>query len=126
MNLLDQARRFLSLADRDMKAFQVLRVAPGISLVTAYFHAQQAVEKSLKAVLISRGVEFRKTHDLNELAYLLQDNGLTLPYTPEELARVTPYAATFRYDEMEITTIPLEEVVTMVETVRRWAGEQIQ
>lgn len=31
------------------------------------YHAQQAVEKSLKAVLIQRGIEFRRVHDI---AYL--------------------------------------------------------
>jgi hypothetical protein len=31
------------------------------------FHAQQAVEKWLKAVLGSRGVEFEYTHDLRRL-----------------------------------------------------------
>ncbi len=55
MNLIDQSRRFLAMADRDIKAFQVLKSAPEISLVTVFFHAQQAVEKCLKAVLILRG-----------------------------------------------------------------------
>ena len=125
MKLVDQARRFLALADRDIKAFMVLKNAPEITLVTVCFHAQQAVEKSLKAVLILYGIEFRKTHDLYELAYLLLDNLITPPFTPEELGRLTPYAVTFRYDDQEIETVTRDESEIMMEAIRRWAGEQV-
>ena len=126
MKPVDQARRFLSLADRDIKAFQVLKSAPEVSIVTVCFHAHQAVEKSLKAVLILHGVDFRKTHDLNQLAHLLLSNEIKPPVTPEQLTLLNPYAVTFRYDDMEIETITPDEAEIMTETVRRWAGEQIE
>ncbi|MGW8256832.1 MAG: HEPN domain-containing protein [Thermoguttaceae bacterium] len=44
---------------------------------SACFHAQQCVEKYLKAVLQDREIPFRKTHDLNLLFDLL------LPDIPE-------------------------------------------
>ncbi len=34
---------------------------------TVCFHAQQCVEKYLKAVLVSEAIDFPKTHDLEEL-----------------------------------------------------------
>ena len=63
------------------------------------FHAQQAVEKSMKAVLASRGVRFRKTHDLTELVDLLRDSGIAFPGELDDVTRLTPFATFFRYEE---------------------------
>ncbi|MGA2935835.1 MAG: HEPN domain-containing protein [Syntrophobacteraceae bacterium] len=48
---IEEAQRSLRIATRDLKAFNVLKEASDIDLATACFHAQQAIEKSLKAVL---------------------------------------------------------------------------
>lgn len=37
------------------------------------YHCQQAIEKLLKGVLISKGVTIKKTHDLGLLAEMLQE-----------------------------------------------------
>ena len=50
------------------------------------FHAQQAAEKALKAVLISRGITFRFVHDLNELVATLEQGGVTVPVEIKETA----------------------------------------
>lgn len=56
--------------------FEVLNPERSVHLSVVCFHAQQAVEKSLKAV---RGWRFesesRRTHSLTELASLLQQHG---------------------------------------------------
>jgi HEPN domain-containing protein len=54
-------------AEDDAKAMQLLASNQEISDEIIGFHAQQAVEKWLKAVLGSRGVEFEYTHDLHRL-----------------------------------------------------------
>jgi HEPN domain-containing protein len=41
------------------------------------FHAQQAAEKALKALYLSRGWAFRYVHDLEELITGLRQHGLT-------------------------------------------------
>ena len=76
---IDLARVFLSFADRDMRAFATLANDPASDDETIGFHAQQAVEKCLKAVLIRYGVDFRKTHALDELIDLLAIHDKTLP-----------------------------------------------
>ena len=61
------------------------------------FHSQQAVEKSLKAVLASRGVEIPRTHDIGYLEGLCSD----VEPIPDELvgaAWLTPWAGGWRYD----------------------------
>lgn len=50
------------------------------------FHAQQAVEKSLKAVLLFRRIEFPFTHDLEELVETFEQAGVKLPPDLREAA----------------------------------------
>jgi HEPN domain-containing protein len=75
----EEALRSLRLADRDIAAFEALLRHPEVPAAIACFHAQQAIEKSLKAVLFSRLVEFRRTHDPIELSALLERNGIQIP-----------------------------------------------
>jgi HEPN domain-containing protein len=72
---VDLARRFLVLADRDIKTVRQLAGIPESDDEAIGFHAQQAIEKCLKAVLALHEVPFRKTHDLAELVDLLRDQG---------------------------------------------------
>ena len=61
------------------------------------FHAQQCVEKYLKARLIVARISFPKTHDLVALLAIIQNaEPLWLPWK-EHLARLTHYAVTVRY-----------------------------
>ena len=71
----EEAARMMRLAMRDQAAFVTLLSAPSVALSLALFHAQQSVEKALKAVMCLRGLEFRHTHDLEELAGQLADTG---------------------------------------------------
>ena len=45
------------------------------------FHAQQAVEKALKACLSIAGLRYSRVHDLEALANLLSDDEVALPQT---------------------------------------------
>jgi HEPN domain-containing protein len=107
----EEARRMLDLADRDIGAFNILKASPHVHLTIICFHAQQAVEKSLKAILFSRQIEFRRTHNLFNLAALLQQDGVDVPLDDERLLRLNPYAVTFRYDDMDISLLTLEEAL---------------
>lgn len=57
---LDEARRYLRIAADDLAAFRALADLAHIRQALAFFHAQQSIEKSLKAVLFVQGIEFRK------------------------------------------------------------------
>lgn len=52
------------------------------------FHAQQAVEKSLKAVLAFHDIEYPPTHNLAALLVLLSANGIGLPSAHEVIPAV--------------------------------------
>jgi HEPN domain-containing protein len=58
--------------------------APEVHLAVVYFHAQQALENSLKAALFTHLTEFGCTHDLVKLARLLRERGIELPATKDE------------------------------------------
>ena len=98
---IEEAWRSLQLADRDITAFHILSKEPEAHLSIVCFHAQQAVEKSLKAVLFSRQIEFRRSHDLIELTQLLRQHGIETPVNDDLLGRLNPFAVTFRYDDTQ-------------------------
>src|SRR6266446_572321 len=51
----------------------------------ATFHAQQCVEKYLKALLVARGLIFPRTHDLAALSDLCLQGGITIPVAQDTL-----------------------------------------
>ena len=67
---------------------------------TLGFHAQQAAEKLLKAVLTSRNVDYPRTHNLGVLVELLASNGIELPAELAHIDRLTPFGTVFRCDEV--------------------------
>ncbi|MBS4095449.1 MAG: HEPN domain-containing protein [Sulfuricella sp.] len=123
---LEEARRFLNLAGDDLAAYRTLADAAHIRRSIALFHAQQAVEKCLKAVLFTAGVEFRRTHDLYELADKLEHAGVDLPITADDLGRLNPFAVDFRYDDQLIPALSREEVEAMTQEILAWATAMVE
>lgn len=96
-NDMSVARLLLAAAGQDLAACRLLATGIGIGDAVVGFHAQQAVEKSLKAVLSSHCVEFRRTHDLALLLDLLHDNHVAAPPEAHWLDELNPYAVEARY-----------------------------
>lgn len=97
-----------------------------VMLETLCFHAQQAAEKSLKAVLVSRGVSPPLTHNLR----LLLDKLLPETPVPEEVVsavELTDYAVTVRYpgEFEEVTVEEHARAIRLAEAVVAWAQERI-
>ncbi|MFS8900282.1 HEPN domain-containing protein [Synechococcus sp. H60.2] len=115
---LEEAWRSLRLADRDLKAFEVLKKDPEVHPSILYFHAQQAV-------LFAQQIEFTRTHDLVKLARLLGDRGILLPVEEDQLRQLNPFAVAFRYDDTEFAPVPQQEVASLLTAIRRWAAEEV-
>lgn len=64
----------------------------------ACFHAQQAIEKMLKALLAFHDFEYPKTHDLEEIQHLCLRIIPGLPIGDFDFETITPYATNSRYD----------------------------
>ena len=94
------------------------------------FHAQQAVEKALKAVLAARAVEYPRTHNLGLILDLLRDAGIDLSPDADRLPQLTPFGALLRYeDDMEAgpsdSLLDRDWVRTCVEETLKWGERAI-
>lgn len=99
------ADQWVQRAKNDLKnAEHTLKLDDECPLDTVCFHAQQCVEKLLKAVLTFHGIVFPKSHDLTELHALIPKPILE-NIDVSELAEMNPYAVETRYPgEYEIPT----------------------
>jgi len=91
------------------------------------FDAQQAAEKAIKAVLVFRELEFRKTHDLRELLTLLSSGGHPIPEEIWEAVDLSDYAVETRYPGLSepVSDKEYHDAVALAEAVVRWADKQI-
>jgi HEPN domain-containing protein len=96
----EYTRILLNKAAQDKFALEVLAQDDNSAREIIGFHAQQAIEKLLKAVLNFNNIRFRRTHDLVELIDLLNANDITCPDFIEDSRRLNPFATLFRYDEL--------------------------
>lgn len=122
----EEAERLLRLARRDQAAFAALVGAPGVDSALACFHAQQAAEKALKAVMCLHGLEYRRTHDLEELADKLETAFVTPSVSQEQLSLLTPYAVEFRYDDEVIHLLTAIEAGQIVASLLAWAEAALE
>ncbi|MCK2089624.1 HEPN domain-containing protein [Thauera aromatica] len=81
------------------------------------FHAQQAAEKALKAVLASANVVFPRTHNIAMLLALLRQNGIQPPKQSTLLERLTPFGVAARYDSELDQSFTLDRALTQTEII---------
>jgi len=104
----------LTMARKDLKALSGMTDADIFAEEIFGFHAQQAIEKALKAWLAWLDVEYPRTHDLSLLLSLLQAREADVaPFG--ELIEYTPYAVQLRYEAFDALAEPLDRL----ETIRR-------
>ncbi|MDH3599851.1 MAG: HEPN domain-containing protein [Candidatus Tectomicrobia bacterium] len=90
-------------------------------LYGATFHAQQCVEKYLKALLVLRRQPFPRTHDLVALHDLCAQSGIDVSVDPEQLERLTAYAVQVRYPGVAPDLEETQEAFEIAQALRRWA-----
>lgn len=86
----------------------------------ATFHAQQCIEKYLKALLISRQVPFPRTHDLAALGLLCRQAEIILPIDDDALELLTAYAVETRYPGTQPTIEESKEAIKLTRIMRRF------
>lgn len=107
MNAIDQSRRMLLMASKDIKALQSLLLPEAADDEIFGLHAQQAVEKSLKAWLTVAGRDYGFTHDLHVLLLNLRELGCDI-IRFKQLMLLNVYAVRFRYEPLEEPTSTLD------------------
>lgn len=109
------ALKMLKAAERDLKALKNMTDHKLFDSEIFGFHAQQTVEKLLKAWLSKIGVKYEKIHDLQVLFSLLKDNGQIISAEVEELENLTDFAVTFRYEVYENLDVPIDRANVLIE-----------
>ncbi len=87
---LDLVKDWITRAKRDLLVAEREDVSEFSEIVC--FHAQQAAEKSLKAFLVLKEIEFPKTHVLEDLADLASQADGSFEEIREDASLLTPYA----------------------------------
>ena len=119
--LIAVAREWMTKAENDLKtAVHTLDLGEECPTDMVCFHAQQCVEKYLKAVLVLDGIDFPKIHDIGELVTLLPQESVNLDITVEEQRRLTEYATVTRYpgDYEPISLVEAREAVEIAKRIR--------
>jgi HEPN domain-containing protein len=118
MKWREQAELLMRKAALDLAVVRKLLGDGEIADEIIGFHAQQAAEKMLKAVLSAHRVAYRRTHDLVELIDLLSKNKIGFPQPLERIRELTPFAVELRYDD------PLNDALATLD--RSWASDSLQ
>lgn len=116
----DLLRQWLAKAEEDFAVAEHLLSENTRYLGTIGFHAQQAAEKFLKALLVHYQVEFPKTHDLGRLLDLVATANAPLADSLRDATALNPFGATVRYpsDLPELTTEDARTAVGLAAAVR--------
>jgi HEPN domain-containing protein len=123
---VEDAREWISRARSDLA---LARAKPqGVYFEDLCFHAQQAAEKAIKALLIRHSIKFPYIHDLAALMLLLEKATGDLPDSIRRAARLTRFATETRYPG---TAAPVgeekyREAVELAGEVVRWAEKQLK
>jgi HEPN domain-containing protein len=123
---LDLARVLLARAIDDETLIR--KVAPDTDIADAIvgFHAQQAAEKLIKAVLAAHGVAFMKSHALSYLIGLVEENEIGAPESLTEADVLSPWAVDFRYEGEDPPALDRSAALTLVGQTRTWAENEIK
>ncbi|MGI8429991.1 MAG: HEPN domain-containing protein [Solirubrobacteraceae bacterium] len=120
----DLAREFLELA-RDDHAAAAALLDVAVSDAIVFFHAQQAVEKALKAMLAAASADFPRTHNIAVLMLLCEDAKIELPPSLAEADLLTPYAVAARYGATSPATVDRQSALRFAAQAVDWADRHI-
>lgn len=124
----DFVQQWLNKAEGDLAAAEILLASETHDYFPCAFHCQQAAEKFLKAYLVRHQIEFRKTHDLEQLLRLASQ---AEPALQEELTScgwLTPFGVEFRYpgEYPEVDRPTAQNALTEAKRVRQVVMEHLE
>jgi HEPN domain-containing protein len=123
---LDLARVLLARAEDDDALVRKVCSDADIADPIVGFHAQQAVEKLIKAVLAARRVAFVKSHALSYLIGLVEENGISAPKELSEADVLSPWAVEFRYEGEAPPALDRPAALALIAKIKDWAESEIE
>lgn len=120
------AAGLMARACDDAAAVRAVIDVAGVTDAIVGFHAQQAVEKSIKAVLASREQRFPLTHDVEGLLERGDQAGVEVPAELEHSAGLlTPYAVRHRYGGEPPDLVDRQTALSLAALAVEWATAQL-
>ena len=117
--MTDELSEWVKKAEGDFhSALREYRARKNQNHDSACFHAQQCVEKYLKAMLVLLGVTFAKTHDLFPLLKLCLDVHPLWKAWKDDVEWLSQCAVTFRYPGEEATREDARNAVRIMRKLR--------
>ena len=119
---------WLKRARSNLERAKMGKVTQGILYEDLCFDAQQAVEKSLKAILIKLNQSFPKTHSIGILLKLIEEAGVEIPENINQAKLLTAYAIDARYpgDYEPVNKEEYKEALKIAEDVFKWLDNIIK
>lgn len=106
--------RWLAFVDQDMRVVEIVMAESSPNYGPAAFHCQQAAEKMAKALLVARGSEVPKIHDLEVLTALVGEVDAEAAQNLRELASLSSWYIAVRYPSVEAEFPPTSEDVRLI------------
>lgn len=119
------AGAMLESARRDAAAYRALVANDAIHDSVLGFHAQQVVEKAIKASLFRHAVFVPRTHNIAQLLDVLKDAALPMPPHADEIDSLNPYAVQARYGTLDAGSLDRHVVGVWLNDVLAWAAGQV-
>lgn len=110
---------WIAKAEKDyLVAIRELNAEPLVAEAVC-FHAQQCIEKYMKAILQENEIEFEKIHDLEVLRRQCVAFLRELENLGEELIKLSIYAVDIRYPGFDVSEEEAKECVEIMEKTRK-------
>ena len=122
----EAARRWVEKAEEDFRATQILLGVEEFPPSVVGFHAQQCVEKYLKAFLVSQGVKPPRIHDLVLLNSSCLEIDPDFRSITDSLHILNPFSIDFRYPGSEVSAEEAREAVKHAEKVRDYVRKKLE
>jgi HEPN domain-containing protein len=100
---------WIEKADQDLAAAEILLKESRDLRPIVAFHAQQAVEKYLKAILVRHQIYFARTHDMGKLLDLIAGCEPATAILMQDATLLTPFGVEVRYPGDSPELLPGEE-----------------
>ena len=110
-----EARRWLAIVEEDIDVAIAAARIPRRG--ASAYHAQQAAEKIVKALLVLAGEPFRHTHDLDDLVARLVPVFPRFAEQAEAVRHLSIWGIAYRYPGLEDVPEPLPEIEELDRTI---------
>ena len=125
--LSEHISEWINKADHDLGSAKIIYIHLPDYFDTIAFHCQQAVEKYIKAILVFKGIEFDRSHDL---IYLLELLSGVITVTSDQFKKAVSlngFSVQIRYPNkiIKLSKDELEEAISTSQEFRLFAIEQI-